>query len=521
MDGLEAVVNGGDAFLTTLALVGVVILVAALLSGVVERSRLPQVAVFLALGAALGPAGIGVLNVELDSPALRIIATLSLVLVLFTDALTVDLADVRRHAGLALVVLGPGTLLSAALIALAGWALLGLQPALAAILGAALASTDPVLLRGLLQGQRMSAAARQALRLESGLNDVVLLPIVLVAMAFLSHGAAVGATELAHLGVGLFLLGPGLGVAIGLVAVAALELVRRQVGVRRDYESLYSLGVAFSAYAAAEAVHGSGFLAAFAAGLTIASLDVELCDCFVEYGETTSEMALLLTFVLFGASLIWSGLGALDGATVLFAVVALLARPLVFVLALARTNLDRRGRLLVASFGPRGLSSLLLVLLPVFAGLPGGEQLFAICALVVLLSVAIHGGTPILLARLGSQPPSVGAPGALAVGDTVSPPSLPSTDGTTALPAPDRSPGDDDLAAPAAPRGGARITIDELRALWAEGAPVVLLDVRNERSYSHSDRQARGALRLPLERPAAAAAELGLPRDAWLVAYCT
>ena len=72
------------------------------------------------------------------------------------------------------------------------------------------------------------------------------------------------------MGFGLFILGPGAGIAIGLLAVAALDLIRKRIGVRRDYESLYSLGVAFTAYAAAEAVHGSGFLAAFAAGLTIA-----------------------------------------------------------------------------------------------------------------------------------------------------------------------------------------------------------------------------------------------------------
>ena len=91
------------------------------------------------------------------------------------------------------------------------------------------------------------------------------------------------------------------------MAITLLDQVRKRVGVRRDYESLYALGVAFTAFAAAEAVDGSGFLAAFAAGLTIAALDVELCDCFLDYGEATAEMLLLLTFVAFGALLIWTG----------------------------------------------------------------------------------------------------------------------------------------------------------------------------------------------------------------------
>ena len=126
--------------------------------------------------------------------------------------------------------------------------------------------------------------------------------------------------------------------------------------MRRDYESLYSLGVAFAAFAVAESVHGSGFLAAFAAGLTISALDVELCDCFLEYGETTAEMALLFTFVLFGASLIWEGLAILTPLTLLFALLVILARVAAFVPALAFTRLTRKEKLLISWFGPRGLA---------------------------------------------------------------------------------------------------------------------------------------------------------------------
>ncbi len=256
-----------EFFVLTLALVGVVIIIAALLSGLIDRSDLPQVGVFLALGAMLGPAGLGLLDVTLESPTLRVVATLSLVLVLFTDAVSLSIAEVRRNGALAFRVLGPGTLLSAALVAVAGWLLLGLPVAAAAILGAALSSTDPVMLRGLLRRPGLPEPVRLALRLESGLNDVVLLPVILVAMPFLGKGEFLSQTEWARIGLDLFLLGPGAGIAVGLLAIGALEMIRRKTGVRRDYESIYSLGVAFAAYAAAESVHGSGFLAAFAAGL--------------------------------------------------------------------------------------------------------------------------------------------------------------------------------------------------------------------------------------------------------------
>ncbi len=486
-----------------LALVGVVILIAALLSGLVERSGVPQVAIFLALGAALGPAGLGALDVGLDSPALHIVATLSLALILFTDALGLDLREARRHRVLALLALGPGTLLSAALFAaLAVW-LLDLALPAAAILGAALASTDPVLLKGLLSRPELPASARHALRLESGLNDVVLLPIVLVALVF-AGGAEPGAAAVAKLGLDLFLLGPGAGVLVGLFGLATLDLMRRRVGVRRDYESLYSLGIAFAAFAAAEAVHGSGFLAAFAAGLTIALFDVELCDCFKEYGETTAELALLLTFVLLGGSLIWSGIPLATGETLLFAVLVLVARPLVYLAAFAPARIERPARLMVAWFGPRGLSSLLLVLLAVFAGAEQGPELFRITSLVVLLSILVHGGSLVWMGRgrARATPAPAVAPAVAPAPTLAPPPALGST-------------------ANVATADPVLVSAAELSALLASGAPVVPLDVRRDEARAESSFQATGSRRLAPQLAVADARRLGLPSDAWLAAYCT
>src|SRR5205809_804988 len=310
-------------FVLTLGLVGVVIIIAALLSGLIDRSDLPQIGVFLALGAMLGPAGLGLLDITLESPILRIVAPLSLVLVLFTDAVGLSIAEVRRHGALAFRVLGPGTLLSAGLIALAGWLMLGLPLAGAAILGAALASTDPVMLRGLLRRPGLPESVRLALRLESGLNDAVLLPVVLLAMPFLGHGGFPSQTEWARLGLDLVLLGPGAGIAVGLLAIAALEII-------------------------------------------------------------------------------WSGFTVLSWPVFFFAVIVVSIRPIAFFVSLAGTRLDFRSRLLIAWFGPRGLSSLLLILLPVFAAVPGTEPLFFICCLIVLLSVALHGGSLMLVRRDGA-----------------------------------------------------------------------------------------------------------------------
>ena len=535
-----------ESLTAALAIIGVVIIISALLSGLIDRSGLPQVGVFLALGAALGPFGLQLLNISLDSPTLRAVATLSLALVLFTDAVSLNINEVRRRGALAFRLLGPGTLLSAALIALAGWWVLSLPVAAAAILGAALASNDPVLLRGLLRRRDIPDDARHALQLESGLNDVALLPVVIVAMAFLHEGPLLEGVGFARLGLDLFILGPGAGILVGLLGVAALDLIRKKIGVRRDYESLYSLGIAFTAFAAAEAVHGSGFLAAFAAGMTIAALDVELCDCFVEYGGVTAEMLLLFTFVLLGSSLIWSGFTVINGATLLFTAIVVVIRTPVYLLSLVGSRVDLRGRLLIAWFGPRGLSSLLLVLLPVFAGLPGSEYLFSICSLVVLVSVVLHGGSPMLLARAARKKAmredasraenSVANTSEATKGQDHAERSptvmqhTPTTSELGACPASDiersvpTSIGGAVLSDKSEPEakaiGSQRISIDELQKLWREKEPVVVLDVRTERTFTENESLAKGTVRLQPDHVAERAKELGLSKEAWLIAYC-
>ena len=492
----------GESLITGLALIGIVIIVSALLSGLVDKSGLPQVAVFIFIGAALGPAGFGVFNMTLDSSVLRVVAALSLTLVLFTDAVTLNTKEVKRHSGLAFRMLGPGTIVCTALTAVAAWWLLGISPASAAILGAALASTDPVLLRGLLQRRDISSDTREALRLESGLNDVVLLPIVVIAIA-LTGQHEFGSGALAKMSFGLFILGPGAGIAIGLLAVAALDLIRKRFGVRRDYESLYSLGVAFTAFAAAEAVHGSGFLAAFAAGMTIAALDVELCDCFIEYGGVTAEMLLLFTFVIFGSSLIWTGFSEINTPTLIFVVFALLIRVPVYLVSLLGSKVDRRGRLVIAWFGPSGLSSLLLVLLPVFAGVPGSDRLFRICALIVLISIVVHGASPMLFTRFSRKAEPEAEP--------EEPPVLePAAAESRALPVVESS----------EPVSAQTVTLEELERLQKSGDKVILLDVRTERSRDTSELEAEGSVRMEPDNVVLQAQKLKLPKDAWLIAYC-
>jgi NhaP-type Na+/H+ and K+/H+ antiporter len=276
----------------------------------------------------------------------------------------------------------------------------------------------------------------------------------------------------------LLVVAPVAGVLIGIVCVLALEAVRERYGMRRDYESLYAIGVAFTAFAVGEALHSSGYVAAFTAGLAIAFRDVELCDCFHDYGEATAEAALLLTFVALGSSAIWMGVPHIDVVTVLFVLIALATRPLVLLLVLQRHGLSRHDLRMIAWFGPRGLNSLLLILLPVFAGVPEARELFAVCSLVVIASVLLHGQSPAMLARKSDTPAA----------------------------------GDEEVV---------RLTIDELKRVTDAGEHVIIGDARTEGSYHSEGRMAEGAVRINPNHALKEVMRLGLPRDAWLALYCT
>lgn len=461
-------VMSAEMFVLAAALAASVLITSALVSGLTDRTGFPPVILFLLIGLALGPYGAGWLAVGPESDLLRAVGTLSLVFVLFTDAVSISPSKVRTHALTTFLVLVPGTLGTAAAAAGLAWWLLDFHPLTAIAMGAALASLDPVLLRGFLRRPALSAPVRETLRLESGMNDAVLLPVLLISTFLATRGNV--DTGMGPLMFGMLVASPLAGAVVGGAGVGALHVMRRRFGVRRDYESLYSLGLALGAYAAGEAVHGSGLLAAFTAGLTVAAIDVELCECFLEYGETTAEMALLFTFVLFGVSVIWSGL-TLPPMAWIFAGAVIAARLLIYLFALLPARLRFRQRLLIAWFGPRGLNTLLLVMIPFAAGVDGAVTMLAVTCLVVLVSVAAHGFSPLFLR----------GPAA----------------------APSRDPRD-------------FITVEDTRRLVADGRALVV-DARAERNVDRPEPQ---MARVRPDHAVHDARALDLPRDKVLAVLC-
>jgi len=385
-------------FLLGFGLVALVLTLTGLISGVVERSPLSFPLIFLGIGLALGDGALGVIDMGPHDEVLEIIATLTLALVLFLDAVKLDIRELGRRWAIPFLILGPGTMLIIGLGALPLVYLLGFGWVIALMGGAILASTDPVVLREIVRDERIPRSVRQVLRVEAGTKDVVVLPVLLVLIA-LQQGEATSVASWAEFLGKLLILGPLVGFGIGGGGSWLMARVDRRMGVRTEYQALFGVGLVLASFTAATAAGGDGFLGAFAAGLAVVVLNQVLCSCFLEYGETTAEMAMLITFILFGAVLS-SMLGTVDivPALALAVIVVFLIRPLVLAAVLFKARMSWAARGFICWFGPRGLNSMLLALLVVLADIPGGELLFATVGVVVMTSVVLHGASAMPIA---------------------------------------------------------------------------------------------------------------------------
>ena len=476
------------------ALIALVLMVTALVSGLLEKSPLSVPLVFLGIGFVAGKGGFGVLEMGPHDSSLEVVAALTLSLVLFLDAVKLQLGELGKRWVVPLLVLGPGTVLIITLGAGSLALLIGFGWVTAFIGGAVLASTDPVVLREIIRDERIPHSVRQILKIEAGTNDVVVLPVIMVLIAVArSETTEVG--EWVTLLAKLLILGPLIGLAVGGIGSWAMAKVDARIGIRREYQALYGIGMVLAAYSTATAFGGDGFLAAFAAGLAVVLFNQTLCDCFLEYGEITSEMAMLLAFVLFGATL--SGMlntVPFGPALILAGLVIFVIRPSVLGLVLMRANMSWEGVAFISWFGPRGLNSLLLALLVVQAGIGGSELLLATVGIVVFASVAVHGASARPITSWYSR---------RLAKDTLAEEREGTAEGLF-------SHTDMDIQ---------RISVNELHKLLGEPNPPIVLDVRTRSTYHRDGYQIPGSIRVLPDYVEEWAADQEFSRP--IITYCT
>jgi NhaP-type Na+/H+ or K+/H+ antiporter len=314
--------------------------------------------------------------------------------VLFSDASRVGLRDLRVDLGLCLRLLGIGLPLTIGLGALLALGLFnGMSIWLALLVGAALAPTDAALGAGVMVNPAVPARIRRLLNIESGLNDGIATPVVLVAIAgaeTAEHAASIGpGAAVAELALGL-LVGAVVGGAGGLV----VNVARRRGWAAGGFAGSAVLALAVCAYACALALHGNGFIAAFVGGLAYRTCGGRRGERLVPYVEETGALVSLLVWLAFGAVAVVSALQHLTWQTVLYAVLSLtVIRMAPVALSLIGAGLDRPAVAFVGWFGPRGLASVVFALLALEdIGKVAGPAV-SVIAFTVLLSVVAHGLT--------------------------------------------------------------------------------------------------------------------------------
>jgi sodium/hydrogen antiporter len=380
------------SFETGAAVLGGLLVLGSLLSGLARRSMLSLAVLFVLAGFLLGPGAIGVLNFRPSSGWVTDLATVALIVILFRDGLEVDAEMLQRHWHLPLRKLVVTMPITAAIVAaLAHW-LVGLDWTESLLLGALLSPTDPVLSSGVVTDPRVPRVIRHSLNIESGMNDGLALPAVLAFAAALDRHSG-------HFVWWRFLLQDiGFGLAFGLACgLLGSLLMPREADrpIAAHQRALYGLGLAFATYGLTVLPpHGNGFIGVFVAAIVVGVRRPDLRESFTSGAEEIVEIVKLGIFTVFGSLLTIDALFT-DGWAAVAVVLGtfLIARPTGVFVALAGTGLDNASKAFMAWFGPKGVATMAFSLLVLSRQIEAGQRIFDIAALAVFASIILHGLT--------------------------------------------------------------------------------------------------------------------------------
>jgi NhaP-type Na+/H+ or K+/H+ antiporter len=376
----------------------------ALISGRLSGTIITAPLVFIIFGLVIGAGGLNIAKVDVGHSAIHLIAEFTLILVLFIDASRIDLKRVRADHNLParMLIIGlPLTIVAGAIVA---WQLF---PAFSlwevALLAALLAPTDAALGQAVLAAKVVPARIRQAINIESGLNDGIALPVVLLfaALASAGHGAS-DATEWIRFTVMQLTLGPIVGIAVGFAGARLLDSAAEHRWASTPFQGIGILSLSLLTYVAAEHIGGNGFIAAFIGGMVFGNTVRHPCTFLFEFMETEGQLLMLITFLVFGAALLPQGIAHASPAYFAYAVLSLtVIRMIPIALSLIGTGVRLPTQLFLGWFGPRGLASILFVLLILDESeMVHREALLSITVITVALSALLHGVSAAPFARM-------------------------------------------------------------------------------------------------------------------------
>ncbi|MBL7845671.1 MAG: cation:proton antiporter [Cyclobacteriaceae bacterium] len=370
-----------------------------------SKSIISAPMVFVAVGVL-----VSFLNIELlaEGPKagyVKVLAELTLILVLFIDASTINLKRLIIDRSLPTRLLGIGLPITMALGALIAIPLFPDQPVwLLLLMAFILSPTDAALGQAVVTGVQVPQRIRQTINVESGLNDGIALPPILVCLAVLSGEAGEGLDTTYWLGfvARQFVFGPLIGGLVGWGCGRLVEIASQKGWMNHIYQMLASLAIAILAYSLAELLHGNGFIAAYFAGLFLGVKTESIKERIQEFGEAQSQIMVLFIFLLFGMLLVPVSFPYWDWKALIYAVLSLtVIRMVPVAISLIGSGLDQKTIWFIGWFGPRGIASVLYLLMAVIMlGKEGYERIISVITLTVLLSIFLHGVTAVPYSRM-------------------------------------------------------------------------------------------------------------------------
>ena len=372
------------------------IFIYGLFSKVADRSPVTAPMVFVATGILVGPLGFNLFHMEPKGGLVKILTEVTLILILFVDASTINLKQLIQDRSIPQRLLLIGLPLSMLLGTLVAFLLFpGVDIWLLVLMALILSPTDAALGQAVVKSEKVPECVRRWISIESGLNDGIALPPIFACIAILSLG--VGGSDEHWI---LFLLqqvilGAAIGGVVGWGGGSLVSICSDKGWMNSTFQRLISGSLAVLCFAIAEHFHGNGFIAAFAGGLLLGSSTKsdQIRERIQEFGEAEGQQLVLFVFLIFSMVMVPQAASHWDINAWVYAVLSLtLIRMLPVAISLLGKKLEIGTILFIGWFGPRGIASVLYLLLVVdILGIEGYERILSVIVLTVLLSVFAHG----------------------------------------------------------------------------------------------------------------------------------
>ncbi|MCF5873647.1 cation:proton antiporter [Aeromonas veronii] len=382
-----------------LAVIAAFLLVYSLIAGRFESKLVNGPLLFLLTGWLVGPGGLELLSLSIDSAGIKLLAELTLVIVLFNDAANTNwqVLLANRQLPIRLLLIGlPLTLLCGALFG--HWIFPDLPLLEMAILSTILAPTDAALGKAVVSNPAVPAPVREGLNQESGLNDGICVPVLLLLLALIAPTEQHAGT--ATLAITLMLEEIGIGLLVAFV-LTSLTIRLLKISYLNGWQlplwrQLTMPGLALLCFALAQTLGGSGFIAAFVGGLFIGHRLGEHKHAYMDSCEGYGDLLSVVIWMVFGATLMPILPELLHWQYWLYAIASLtLLRMVPVWLSLIGTGLKPELKLFIGWFGPRGLASIVfaVMVLQNEPSLIGQRPIIATVLCTIILSVILHGLT--------------------------------------------------------------------------------------------------------------------------------